>query len=133
MEPYIHKQCTGTNFIKQNLGLSHSILTKEIKKYYRSFCQKNLEFKQKGYLVVCWFYLRLGIFVTRSSTSIEFLPCRFLDGGGIIGDIIHSHILQTIALLAMEPPISLDGEAIRNEKVNIDFSISFYCWSNVNE
>jgi glucose-6-phosphate 1-dehydrogenase len=30
---------------------------------------------------------------------------------------VHSHILQTIALLAMEPPISLDGEDIRNEKV----------------
>lgn len=30
---------------------------------------------------------------------------------------MHSHILQTIALLAMEPPISLGGEDIRNEKV----------------
>ncbi|XP_022946141.1 glucose-6-phosphate 1-dehydrogenase 4, chloroplastic isoform X1 [Cucurbita moschata] len=48
---------------------------------------------------------------------------RFLDGGGIIGDIVHSHILQTIALLAMEPPISLDGEAIRNEKVKLLRSI----------
>lgn len=37
----------------------------------------------------------------------------------IIRDIVHSHILQTIALLAMEPPISLDGEDIRNEKVNL--------------
>jgi hypothetical protein len=44
---------------------------------------------------------------------------RFSDGYGIIRDIVHSHILQTIALLAMEPPISLDGEDIRNEKVNL--------------
>jgi hypothetical protein len=43
--------------------------------------------------------------------------CRYFDGYGIIRDIVHSHILQTIALLAMEPPISLDGEDIRNEKV----------------
>ena len=43
--------------------------------------------------------------------------CRYFEGYGIIRDIVHSHILQTIALLAMEPPISLDGEDIRNEKV----------------
>jgi glucose-6-phosphate 1-dehydrogenase len=36
-------------------------------------------------------------------------------------------VLQTIALLAMEPPISLDGEDIRNEKVHIQIinSITF--------
>lgn len=43
--------------------------------------------------------------------------CRYFDGYGIIRDIVHSHILQTIALLAMEPPISLDDEDFRNEKV----------------
>lgn len=37
--------------------------------------------------------------------------------------MVHSHILQTIALLAMEPPISLDGEDIRNEKVKVLRSI----------
>jgi glucose-6-phosphate 1-dehydrogenase len=35
----------------------------------------------------------------------------------IICDIVHNHILQTIALFAMEPPVSLDGEDIRDEKV----------------
>ncbi|KAG5232287.1 glucose-6-phosphate dehydrogenase [Salix suchowensis] len=49
--------------------------------------------------------------------------CRYFDGYGIIRDIVHSHILQTIALLAMEPPISLDGEDIRNEKVKVLRSI----------
>ncbi|XVF41726.1 hypothetical protein PTKIN_Ptkin01aG0303000 [Pterospermum kingtungense] len=44
---------------------------------------------------------------------------RYFDGYGVIRDIVHSHMLQTIALLAMEPPISLDGEDIRNEKVPI--------------
>lgn len=79
-------------------------------------------------LLRCSMVLLLSwIIVTGPSTSVELLPCRFLDGGGIIGDIVHSHILQTIALLAMEPPISLDGEAIRNEKVNIDFSRNFDC------
>lgn len=44
---------------------------------------------------------------------------RYHDGNGIIGDVVHSHILQTIALLAMEPPITLDGEDVRNEKVKV--------------
>ncbi|XP_010276511.1 PREDICTED: glucose-6-phosphate 1-dehydrogenase 4, chloroplastic [Nelumbo nucifera] len=48
---------------------------------------------------------------------------RYFDGYGIIRDIVHSHILQTIALFAMEPPISLDGEDIRNEKVKVLRSI----------
>lgn len=38
---------------------------------------------------------------------------------GIIRDIVQSHILQTIALFAMEPPVGLDGEDIRNEKVKV--------------
>lgn len=50
-------------------------------------------------------------------------PSRNLDGYGVIRDMVHSHILQTIALLAMEPPISLDGEDIRNEKVKVLRSI----------
>ncbi|RID52207.1 hypothetical protein BRARA_H02824 [Brassica rapa] len=44
---------------------------------------------------------------------------KYSDGYGIIRDIFHSHILQTISLLTMEPPISLDGEDIRNEKVKV--------------
>ncbi|KFK43241.1 hypothetical protein AALP_AA1G098100 [Arabis alpina] len=48
---------------------------------------------------------------------------KYSDEYGIIRDIVHSHILQTIALLAMEPPISLDGEDIRNEKVKVLRSI----------
>ncbi|CAN6901446.1 unnamed protein product [Brassica oleracea] len=44
---------------------------------------------------------------------------KYSDGYGIIRDIFHSHILQTIALLTMEPPISLDGEDIRNEKMKV--------------
>ncbi|KAH9734025.1 Inactive glucose-6-phosphate 1-dehydrogenase 4 [Citrus sinensis] len=56
---------------------------------------------------------------------------RYFDGYGIIRDIVHSHILQTIALLAMEPPISLNGEDIRNEKVKVLRSIRRLEPSNV--
>ena len=36
---------------------------------------------------------------------------------GAIRDIIQNHILQIVALLAMEPPVGPDDEALRDEKV----------------
>ncbi|KAJ4834791.1 Inactive glucose-6-phosphate 1-dehydrogenase 4, chloroplastic, partial [Turnera subulata] len=57
------------------------------------------------------------------SEDFSMQTSRYYDGYGIIRDIVHSHILQTIALLAMEPPISVDGEDIRNEKVKVLRSI----------
>ncbi|KAK7259018.1 hypothetical protein RIF29_24612 [Crotalaria pallida] len=57
------------------------------------------------------------------SEDLTVHPGRYFSGYGIIRDIVHSHVLQTIALLAMEPPISLDGEDIRNEKVKVLRSI----------
>ncbi|XP_024019102.1 glucose-6-phosphate 1-dehydrogenase 4, chloroplastic [Morus notabilis] len=57
------------------------------------------------------------------SEDLSAHAARYFDGYGIIRDIVHSHILQAIALLAMEPPITLDGEDIRNEKVKVLRSI----------
>ncbi|KAI9099086.1 hypothetical protein K1719_024853 [Acacia pycnantha] len=57
------------------------------------------------------------------SEDLATQPGRYFGKYGIIRDIIHSHVLQTIALLAMEPPVSLDGEDIRNEKVKVLRSI----------
>ncbi|XP_010674539.1 inactive glucose-6-phosphate 1-dehydrogenase 4, chloroplastic isoform X2 [Beta vulgaris subsp. vulgaris] len=48
---------------------------------------------------------------------------RYSDNYGVIRDMVHSHVLQMVALLAMETPISLDGEDIRNEKVKVLRSI----------
>ncbi|KAH0726961.1 glucose-6-phosphate 1-dehydrogenase 4, chloroplastic [Solanum tuberosum] len=48
---------------------------------------------------------------------------RYPKGYGILGDVVHSHIFQTVALLAMEPPVTLDGEDVRHEKVKVLKSI----------
>nr|XP_018630769.1 inactive glucose-6-phosphate 1-dehydrogenase 4, chloroplastic isoform X2 [Nicotiana tomentosiformis] len=48
---------------------------------------------------------------------------RYPNGYGILGDVVHSHIFQTVSLLAMEPPVTLDGEDIRYEKVKVLKSI----------
>uniref|UniRef100_A0A7C8ZRS6 Glucose-6-phosphate 1-dehydrogenase n=1 Tax=Opuntia streptacantha TaxID=393608 RepID=A0A7C8ZRS6_OPUST len=43
----------------------------------------------------------------------------YFDNYGIIRDIMQNHLLQILALFAMETPISLDAEDIRNEKVKV--------------
>ncbi|XP_010270212.1 PREDICTED: glucose-6-phosphate 1-dehydrogenase, chloroplastic [Nelumbo nucifera] len=43
----------------------------------------------------------------------------YFDHYGIIRDIMQNHLLQILALFAMEPPVSLDAEDIRNEKVKV--------------
>ena len=42
---------------------------------------------------------------------------------GAIRDIVQNHMFQVLALVAMEPPLSFDAEAIRNEKVKVLQSI----------
>ncbi|GFY88104.1 glucose-6-phosphate dehydrogenase 2 [Actinidia rufa] len=48
-----------------------------------------------------------------------FLSLKYFDNYGIIRDIMQNHLLQILALFAMETPVSLDGEDIRNEKVKV--------------
>jgi glucose-6-phosphate 1-dehydrogenase len=42
---------------------------------------------------------------------------HYYESSGAIRDMVQNHLLQLLALVAMEPPISLEAEAIRNEKV----------------
>lgn len=51
------------------------------------------------------------------------LVSRYFDKYGIIRDIMQNHLLQILALFAMETPVSLDAEDIRNEKVLIVFHL----------
>ncbi|KAJ6703191.1 GLUCOSE-6-PHOSPHATE 1-DEHYDROGENASE 2 CHLOROPLASTIC [Salix viminalis] len=43
----------------------------------------------------------------------------YFDNYGILRDIMQNHLLQILALFAMETPVSLDAEDIRNEKVKV--------------
>ncbi|CAK9151874.1 unnamed protein product [Ilex paraguariensis] len=43
----------------------------------------------------------------------------YFDNYGIIRDIMQNHLLQILALFAMETPVSLDAEDIRNEMVKV--------------
>jgi len=47
----------------------------------------------------------------------------FYEKTGVVRDILQNHLLQLVALVAMEPPIGFDAELIRDEKVKIFRSI----------
>ena len=43
----------------------------------------------------------------------------YYDGAGALRDMVQNHLLQLLALLAMEPPANYDATAIRDEKVKV--------------
>ena len=43
----------------------------------------------------------------------------YFDKFGIVRDIIQNHLLQVLALVAMEPPVSTSGDDVRDEKVKV--------------
>ena len=43
----------------------------------------------------------------------------FYDDAGALRDMVQNHMLQLLALVAMEPPTSFDATAIRDEKVKV--------------
>ncbi|MDT8388726.1 MAG: glucose-6-phosphate dehydrogenase, partial [Thiogranum sp.] len=47
----------------------------------------------------------------------------YYDGAGALRDMIQSHLLQVLTLVAMEPPANLDAECLRDEKVKVLRSI----------
>ncbi len=48
---------------------------------------------------------------------------NFYDGTGAMRDMIQSHLLQLLTLVAMEPPVSMEAESLRDEKVKVLKSI----------
>lgn len=44
---------------------------------------------------------------------------RYYEGTGALRDMVQSHLLQVLALVAMDPPKSLNTEDVRDEKVKV--------------
>jgi glucose-6-phosphate 1-dehydrogenase len=43
----------------------------------------------------------------------------YFDNAGITRDIIQNHMLQLVSLVAMEPPVAFEADAVRDEKVKV--------------
>lgn len=62
--------------------------------------------------------------ITHAETvGVEGRASYYDQNGGATRDMIQSHLLQVLALLAMEPPVSLEAESVRDEKVKVLRSI----------
>jgi glucose-6-phosphate 1-dehydrogenase len=48
---------------------------------------------------------------------------KFYEEAGILRDIIQNHVLQLLCLVAMEPPVAFEPNAVRDEKVKVLRSI----------
>jgi len=48
---------------------------------------------------------------------------KFYEEAGVLRDIIQNHVLQLLCLVAMEPPVAFDPNAVRDEKVKVLRSI----------
>ncbi|MFP4096279.1 MAG: glucose-6-phosphate dehydrogenase [Cyclobacteriaceae bacterium] len=43
----------------------------------------------------------------------------YYEKSGALRDMVQNHVLQLVSMIAMEPPISLDADEIRNKKVDV--------------
>jgi glucose-6-phosphate 1-dehydrogenase len=43
----------------------------------------------------------------------------FYESAGVVRDVFQNHLLQLVALTAMEPPIDFSADSVRNEKVKV--------------
>jgi glucose-6-phosphate 1-dehydrogenase len=53
------------------------------------------------------------------TVGVEEGRAGYYDETGALRDMLQNHMLQLLALVAMEPPVSLEAEAVRNQKVEL--------------
>jgi len=58
---------------------------------------------------------------------------RYYEKSGALRDMVQNHMLQMVALLAMEPPIKLETEEIRSEKIKVLRALRNVDENNVHE
>jgi glucose-6-phosphate 1-dehydrogenase len=57
--------------------------------------------------------------ITHSETLGVEGRADYYEGAGALRDMIQSHLLQLLALVAMEPPVTMTAEHLRDEKVKV--------------
>jgi glucose-6-phosphate 1-dehydrogenase len=57
--------------------------------------------------------------ITRTETLGVGSRAGFYEGTGALRDMLQSHLMQLMSLVAMEPPVSMDADDLRDEKVKV--------------
>jgi len=55
----------------------------------------------------------------------------YYDSAGAIRDVIQNHLMQLLALVAMEAPVRFDADTVRDEKVKLLRSVRHYTQAEV--
>ncbi len=61
--------------------------------------------------------------ITASEEELVGRRAAYFNRAGILRDMFQNHLLQLLALTAMEPPVQMEGESLRDEKVKVLRSI----------
>lgn len=61
--------------------------------------------------------------ITHSETTGIENRAHYYESAGALRDMVQSHLLQLLTLVAMEPPATMEAEALRDEKVKVLKSI----------
>ncbi len=64
-------------------------------------------------------HIELVQITVAESIGVEKGRAGFYDENGAMRDVVQNHMLQLLALVAMEAPATLDGDDIRNQKVEV--------------
>jgi len=57
----------------------------------------------------------------------------FYDQYGALRDMVQNHLLQLLCLIAMEPPVNLEADEVRDEKLKVLKALRFYAPETINE
>ncbi len=57
----------------------------------------------------------------------------YFDRSGQLRDMVQNHLMQILTLIAMEPPVSLDAESLRSEKLKVLKALRPITWDNVEQ
>ncbi|GMR04613.1 MAG: glucose-6-phosphate dehydrogenase [Thermodesulfobacteriota bacterium] len=61
--------------------------------------------------------------ITAAETSGVELRGKYFEEAGTLRDMVQNHLLQLLSLVAMEPPINVDAESIRDKKIDLLVSL----------
>jgi len=57
--------------------------------------------------------------ITVAETEGVGTRAAYYDNAGALRDMVQNHLMQLLAMIAMEPPVSLEAEAVRDAKSNV--------------
>ena len=57
----------------------------------------------------------------------------FYDQYGALRDMVQNHLLQLLCLIAMEPPVNLEADEVRDEKLKVLKALRFYTPETITE